>query len=93
MQQFFGEHSKQGVTGGMSNIEHLDDDPKFTIGDKVTSSAHLESSSLEAVPGPFRYHDANRHWCTRIGVVYTTPNPLPVTGVKNHTKITPIPIV
>lgn len=56
MERFFGVHSKQGVTGGMSNIEHLDDDPKFTVGDKATSSGHLESPSLEAAPGPFRYH-------------------------------------
>jgi hypothetical protein len=64
MEQFFGEHSKQGVPGGKGNIEHPDDDPKFTIGDKVASVAHLESPSLKAAPWPFGHHDANQHWST-----------------------------
>jgi hypothetical protein len=63
-------------------IEHLDPDPKLGSGKKVTDPAHLVSTSHEASLGQFGHHYETQQRRAVFGVVYTTPDPPPITGAK-----------
>jgi hypothetical protein len=63
-------------------IEHPDPDPKLGSGKKVTDPVHLVSTSHEASPSQFGHHYETQQWSAVFGVVYTTPDPPPVSSAK-----------
>jgi hypothetical protein len=82
MEHLFGDHSKHAIPDIDSPIAHLDPDPISSIGMKVAGSTHLEPTSSEASLGLVCQSQENHHRSTGFGVVYTVPNPPPVTGAK-----------
>jgi hypothetical protein len=52
----------------------------------VSGSAHLEPSLFGATPGPKGHCEELHHRSAEFGMVYTFPDPPPVTGTMNLTK-------
>lgn len=83
MEHYFRYQSKHTISDADSPDEHPKLDPKFSVGKKVARNAHLEPNSFESSPVQFGHRRENKHHNARFEVVYTTPDPPPVTGAKS----------
>ena len=82
-EKLFGDSSKHPISNGEPVIEHPDPNPNLDLGKKMTDHARLGLTSFEASFGQFGHHHETQRWRAGFGVVYTTPDPPPVTGAKN----------
>jgi hypothetical protein len=85
---FFDQVMSPVPTGEVINLSvYLEPSSYNAKATVVSSSINLELSLSRVTLGPIVHYKETHHRIARFGVVYTTLDPPPVTGVMNHTKL------